>query len=74
MRYLIALIVMFFMLGQCQADTSNDALRVIVAEQGEYISELEDLIDDYNFKLAILRVQKDYAEDQLIASIGDRVK
>ena len=73
MRYLVALIVMFFIIGQADACDSYE-LRVIVSKQDAYIADMESIIETYAFQLAMLRVQKDYAEDQLITSISDGVK
>ena len=74
MKYLLALILLLPMISQADIEPTNDELRVIISKQDAYISDMEDLLHLYAYQIAQLKVQKQYAEDQLIQSVSDGVK
>ena len=74
MKYLLALIFLLPMISQADIEPTNDELREIISEQDTYISDMEDLLHLYAYQIAQLKVQKQYAEDQLIQMISDGVK
>ena len=74
MKYLLALILLLPMISQADIEPTNDDLRVIISKQDAYISDMEDLLHLYAYQIAQLKVQKQYAEDQLIQSVSDGVK
>ena len=74
MKYLLALILLLPMISQADIEPTNDELRVIISKQDAYISDMEDLLHLYAYQIAQLKVQKQYAEDQLIKSVSDGVK
>ena len=74
MKCLLALILLILLIGQCDADTTNDELRVIISEQDAYIADMENTLHLFAYQIAQLKVQKQYAEEQLIQMISDGVK
>ena len=74
MKYLLALILLLPMISQADIEPTNYELRVIISKQDAYISDMEDLLHLYAYQIAQLKVQKQYAEDQLIQSVSDGVK